>query len=123
MKAHELFKGIADPTRLRIAVLLLERELCVCDLMAVLQLPQSTVSRHMGRMKSAGLVVDRREDKWVHYCLAESHMIDDLRKLLRRNLAGAEPFKRDLTVLKAYVASGKCALDGRCRTEESSNSG
>nr|HXK57067.1 metalloregulator ArsR/SmtB family transcription factor [Gammaproteobacteria bacterium] len=49
-----LFKALSDETRLRILCLLLEGELCVCDIMAVLQLPQSTVSRHLAYLKNAG---------------------------------------------------------------------
>ncbi len=109
MKTHEAFKGLSDPTRLRIVALLLEQELCVCDLMAVLQLPQSTVSRHMIRLKAAGLVADRRAGKWVHYCLLENSLVSDLRRLLQNHLAGAEPYKKDATALRRYVRNGNCA--------------
>ncbi len=108
MKAHELFKGLGEPARLRIVVLLLEQELCVCDLMAVLRQPQSTVSRHMARLKSAGLVADRRVGKWVHYRLETSPTVTGLRKLLCRHLAASEPFAADLAALKEYVSSGHC---------------
>jgi ArsR family transcriptional regulator len=108
MKTHELFVGLADPIRMRIVVLLLERELCVCDLMAVLQLPQSTVSRHMSRMKSSGLVDDRREGKWVHYRLVRSSSLDDLRAFLKRNFAGADPHRRDLAKLRRYLSTKRC---------------
>jgi len=109
MKTHELFKGLADPTRLRIVVLLLERELCVCDLMAVLRLPQSTVSRHMAQLKNAGLVLDRRDGKWVHYRLEKNPSVSELRKLLKRHFVHLDPHKRDLATLKGYVKSGHCA--------------
>ncbi len=109
MKYHEIFAALGDPTRLRIVVLLLERELCVCDILAVLRLPQSTVSRHMARLRSAGVVDDRREGKWVHYRLADNALIDNLRRPLQHNLAGIDPFKRDLALLERYVDSGKCA--------------
>ena len=67
-----LFKALSEPVRLRILNLLQDGELCVCDLMAVLDLPQSTVSRHLGRLSRAGLVEGRREGKWMHYRLSES---------------------------------------------------
>ncbi len=65
-----LFKAFADPTRLRILGLLSGREVCVCDLMAVLGVPQSKVSQHLAFLRAAGLVVFRQEGKWRHYALA-----------------------------------------------------
>jgi len=109
MKTHETFKGLSDPVRLRIVALLLERELCVCDLMAVLKLPQSTVSRHMLRLKAAGLVADRRAGKWVHYCLLDNPLVGDLRRLLLQHLTKADPYKKDATALRSYVRNGSCA--------------
>jgi len=108
IKHHEVFKGLADPTRLRIVGLLLKRELCVCDLMAVLQLPQSTISRHMIRLKSAGLVLDRREGKWVHYRLEPSPIVEDLRQLLKRHLTGTDQFKKDAASLVRYSRTKRC---------------
>jgi len=108
IRHHEIFKGLADPIRLRIVALLLERELCVCDLMAVLQLPQSTVSRHMNRLKSAGLVLDRREGKWVHYRLEPNPIVEDIRRLLKLHLTGTEQFKKDADGLKRYSRTKRC---------------
>lgn len=67
----QTFKALSDETRLRILVLLTRGELCVCDLMAVLGLPQSTVSRHLAYLRNAGLVSDRREGVWMYYCLVK----------------------------------------------------
>ncbi|MFZ3115351.1 MAG: metalloregulator ArsR/SmtB family transcription factor [Syntrophales bacterium] len=70
-KLADIFKSLEDETRLRIIALLLEREeLCVCHFMAVLQLPQSTVSRHLAHLKNAGWLSDRRAGVWRHYSLA-----------------------------------------------------
>lgn len=66
-----LFKAFADPTRLRILGLLSGREVCVCDLMAVLGAPQSKVSQHLAFLRAAGLVVFRQAGKWRHYALAK----------------------------------------------------
>jgi len=65
------FKAFSDETRLRILHLLLKGELCICDLVDVLELPQSRVSRHMAYLKNAGLVNDRREAVWIYYSLTE----------------------------------------------------
>ncbi len=67
-----LFRAFADPTRLRLLNLLQARpEVCVCDLVSVLGVPQAKVSRHLSRLREAGLVATRREGAWIHYRLAE----------------------------------------------------
>ena len=110
IKYNEIFKGLSDPTRLRIMALLLDRELCVCDLMAVLKLPQSTVSRHMTRLKNAGLVEDRRDGKWVHYKLESTTIVEDLRQMLKRHLTSSEQFKKDSANLKSYSRAKRCGV-------------
>jgi len=66
-----LFKGFADPTRIRILSLLAAGELCVCDIVEILELPQPTVSRHLAYLRRSGLVEVTREWKFAHYRLAE----------------------------------------------------
>ena len=69
MKATaQIFKALSDETRLRIMALLVSgRELCVCDIMAALNLPQSTVSRHLSYLRNTGLADDRRQGIWMYY--------------------------------------------------------
>ena len=71
MPADRLFRAFADETRLRILNLLSRRELCVCDIIDAMKVPQSKVSRHLAYLKAAGLVTDRRNGKWRHYSLAK----------------------------------------------------
>lgn len=66
----ELFKAFADPVRLRLLHLLVGGEVCVCHLHEALDLPQSTVSRHLAYLRKRGLVVGRKQGPWVHYRLA-----------------------------------------------------
>lgn len=67
----QTIKALSDPIRLRIILLLqAEGELCVCDLMAVLKLPQSTVSRHLAYLKRSCWVDTRRQGVWMHYQLS-----------------------------------------------------
>ncbi len=100
--AH-LFKALSDKTRLRITALLTHGELCVCDLMEVLDMPQSTISRHMARLKSAGLVVDRRAGKWVHYSLVNNGLSQNIHKFLTKDLTADEPHRSDLQKLEKYL--------------------
>jgi ArsR family transcriptional regulator len=58
---------LTEPMRVRIVRLLLERELCVCEIERVLNEPQYKVSRHLGVLKRAGIVHDWREGTWMHY--------------------------------------------------------
>lgn len=67
----QTIKALSDPIRLRIVLLLQsEGELCVCDLMAVLKLPQSTVSRHLAYLKRSCWVDIRRQGVWMYYQLS-----------------------------------------------------
>ncbi len=81
----ELFKILSDPTRLRLLNLLARGEVCVCDLHGTLGVGQPKVSRHLARMKRAGLVDARRNGKWMHYQLARPadplvrHVLEGLR--------------------------------------------
>jgi len=106
---HHVFKAFSEPIRLRIAVLLTQGELCVCDLTEVLQLPQSTVSRHMNRLKVSGIVLDRRDGKWVHYSLAGefSRSYSEYQSLLE-TLQQKEPYQSDRRKLVEYLKTKKC---------------
>ncbi len=66
-KLVSFLKIIADETRLRILSLLLEQELCVCEICAVLAISQPKASRHLARMREAGFVKDVRQGQWVFY--------------------------------------------------------
>lgn len=65
-----LFRALSDTTRLRILHLLKRGELCVCDLMEVLRIPQAKTSRHLGYLRKAGLVTVREDGLWSYYSLA-----------------------------------------------------
>jgi ArsR family transcriptional regulator, arsenate/arsenite/antimonite-responsive transcriptional repressor len=77
----ELFKALADETRLRILNLLVQGELCVCDIMTVLEIGQSKASRHLACLRNAGLVSDRRSGVWMHYSLAKPRGVTQARIL------------------------------------------
>ncbi len=67
-----VFKALSDETRLRILKLLERGELCVCDIVAALDMIQPNVSFHLGVLKEAGFIKDRRQGKWIHYRLDDS---------------------------------------------------
>ena len=85
MRSAEIFKALSDPLRLRLVFLLTRREeLCVCHFTDVLELPQSTVSRHLSQLRHLDLVETRREGKWVYYRLSHQHqgLMDQLLPLI-----------------------------------------
>lgn len=68
--ATDLFRALADPTRLRCLMLLQqEGELCVCELTHALRESQPKISRHLAQLREAGIVTDRRQGTWIHYRL------------------------------------------------------
>jgi len=77
-----VMKSVADPTRVRILKLLEAGEMCVCQIVAVLELSQSTVSKHLFLLKMAGLVKERQEKRWVHYSLDGSEAAPYAKKML-----------------------------------------
>jgi ArsR family transcriptional regulator len=64
-----MFRAFADPTRLRILNLLLPGELCVCDIVNTLGIPQPTASRHLAYLRESELVEVRRDGLWMYYKL------------------------------------------------------
>jgi len=70
----DIFKAFSDETRLRILKLLEGGELCVCDIVAALNMTQPNVSFHLGVLKEAGLIKDRRKGKWIHYSIDDADM-------------------------------------------------
>ncbi len=110
----QLFKALSDETRLRILGLLLEGELCVCDLVAVLKTPQSTVSRHLAYLRTAGLVNGRRQGIWMHYSLAagkkdlHKHLVD----LIRGDLGSLPQVRRDRLTLRRYFSRKGAGCNG-----------
>ena len=68
---EDLFKALADTTRLRILGLLLTGEVCVCHIHESLRIPQPKASRHLAYLRRAGLVETRRDGLWIHYRLSE----------------------------------------------------
>lgn len=76
-------KALSDPHRLRAVLALREGELCVCQLIELLGLSPSTVSKHMSILAQAGLVRHRKAGRWVHYRLGGKESPPEARRALR----------------------------------------
>ena len=86
--ASHHFRLLADPTRLRLLLLLNQEELSVAELAGITQLAQPRVSTHLAKLKEAGLVSDRRDGVFVYCRIAQGiadPSLDELWKLLRKN--------------------------------------
>lgn len=106
----QIFKALGDETRLRIMALLLGgQELCVCDLMAALDLPQSSVSRHLSYLRNAGLVDDRRQGIWMYYTINKesTEHASILSDLLSAMLFEQDKATQDKLLLKKHLATKK----------------
>ena len=101
-----IFKALSDETRLRIMKLLLKKELCVCEIEAALNLPQSKVSRHLMVLRLVGLVTDRREGTWIFYSLFKPR--DDFEKsivqIIKNALSDDKLTKQDENRLKKKLS-------------------
>ena len=65
-------RALSDETRFRIAWALAEEDLCVCELSDALEVAQSTLSNHLGKMRDLGIVDARKDGNWTYYKLSES---------------------------------------------------
>jgi ArsR family transcriptional regulator len=94
---ENLFKALADRTRLRLISLIGDSEVCVCFLVEILKTSQPKISRHLAYLRRAQIVAARREGKWMHYRLTEppdEHAARILREV-RASLGEHPEFQRD----------------------------
>lgn len=101
-KAVQIHKAIAHPIRLRLLALLRGGPLCVCQMTVVVKLAASTVSEHLSELRKSGLIVERKQGRWVEYRLAETavddHLLDNVWPMLEsdRNVAADAVLVKEL---------------------------
>lgn len=121
-------KAVADPGRVRILKLLERGELCVCQVTAVLNLAPATVSKHLAVLKTAGLIQQRRDGKWVYHRLADRELnpyAQDFLRLIGETLKDDPTVREDLRILAMVNAvpvqvlcdQGRSALGANTPTE------
>ena len=105
-----MFRAFSDPTRLRILHLLSDGELCVGDLVNILQVPQPTASRHLAYLRRAGLVKRRKNGLWSFYRLAaaSSPFHRNLVKCLASCFQDVPEIAADETRAEKVRSSGGC---------------
>jgi ArsR family transcriptional regulator, arsenate/arsenite/antimonite-responsive transcriptional repressor len=106
-----LLGALADPTRLRLLRLLHRQELCVCELMDALRLPQYKVSRHLREMRRAGVVEATRSGRWMHYRISRKAAVCPLHqnvlKIVDAHLRDWPEARRDDARLAKRLEGGR----------------
>ncbi len=115
--AADIFRLLADTSRIRILLLLAEKELCVCQIMGILGMVQPLVSRNLSLLFKAGFLDDRREGKMVFYRVKKKlpRLQAQLIALLCKELRNSDAFKNDLQSLGECTdfqkKTGKCDME------------
>lgn len=110
-------KALADLQRARILMLLQPGELCVCQIVEVLALAPSTVSKHLSILSAAGLVDSRKDGRWAYYRLPRGSagaFVRPILKWLGNTLKDDEAIERDGKRLRTVVA---CDPGSLCRRQ------
>jgi DNA-binding transcriptional ArsR family regulator len=105
-------KALADENRVRVLAFLAGGELCVCQVIEMLGLAPSTVSKHLAVLHQAGLVETRKQGRWIYYRLPRrpSPCAREAIRFVRSGLAGSEPARADAKRLQAVRKMSKDAL-------------
>ena len=112
MEFMNVCKALSDENRIRVIMSLKGGELCVCQIISLLGLAPSTVSKHMWLLKQAKIVQSRKEGRWIYYKIAEDKSklyIPELIKWISKSLSDNEKIMKDSKELKKIL---------RCDTEE-----
>jgi DNA-binding transcriptional ArsR family regulator len=111
-----VFKALGDGNRLRIMLALQGRELCVCQIVALLELANSTVSQHLSLLRGAGLIERHKRGRWIYYRLATDSPNQKYREYLSQMLSALSKnsqSQRDQRRLKEIL---KLDPEELCRT-------
>ena len=112
----DVAKALSDPSRVRIIGALRGRELCVCQIVELLGLASSTVSKHMSILRQARLVESRKDGRWVYYRRAEARLSPvaaGATAWFDASLAKDARLKDDVAILQKIVCT---PLEELCRT-------
>lgn len=99
----QILKALGDGTRLSIVNLLRLESLCVCEIEAILQSSQSNVSRHLAKLRDAGIIYSEKKSQWVYYGINREIIKEYsfIKALLDVDLAKHPQYQEELTKLRA----------------------
>ncbi len=98
-----IYKALSEETRLRVLKLLEHGELCVCDIVAALDMIQPKVSFHLAVLKEAGLIKDRKQGKWTHYRIDDADIFKRFLLLSTLERISTETVSEDIRRLKDFL--------------------
>ena len=112
---NQLGQAIADPTRVRILAALLRSDLCVCELVDALEVSQSTLSSHLQVLRQTGMVITRKEGRWIYYSLdkRKAALMEAIFSLVHKDIRNDPRLIRDTQRIKGRLAireNGRCSL-------------
>ena len=113
----QITKALADRQRIRMLLLLQGRELCVCQIIAVINLAPSTISKHLSILSAAGLVEHRKEGRWAYYglaCGSADFMVRSALQWVAKSLRRDEAMQKDLKKLTGVL---QCDPEALCRQQ------
>ena len=101
---NAIAKTLSDPNRVRALMMLHGGELCACQIIDVLGLAPSTISKHMSVLRQAGLVRGRKQGKWMYYSLAtKKKQVREILDWVNRNLCKTSVVLNDRKKLKTNI--------------------
>lgn len=103
----ELFKALGDKNRLRLVNILSYAELCVCEIEVMLELNQSNISRHLKKLKDAGIISASKDAQWIHYRLSDDFELENslLTEYLTDEFGKNDVFTSDIERYNLYKES------------------
>ena len=106
----EIFKALSEENRLRILSLLLEGEMCVCEIEAVLNLSQSNTSRHLTALKQCGILDSFKKAQWTYYRINDRFKRENAKLLgyLQDGLKELPTYQADQEAYKKYDSQNLC---------------
>lgn len=110
MYLSEIFKALGDVTRLRILNLLSKQELCVCQIDEVLKLSQPNASKHLNKLKFAGIITCRKISQWCFYKIDQHFLYRNpvLYQFLIEQWSSIDQFKEDAAKLEETINKFEC---------------
>ena len=107
MDLIEIFKALGDENRIRILNLLIRQELCVCEIETVLDITQSNASRHLNKLKTAGVIISEKKSQWVYYRIDDKFIEENnlLYEFIKNKIVENTQLQRDVERLNKYKNS------------------